>query len=75
MYLAVTLFRYKYDALQDFYNISNHASIVNAMDVARNYLFTEKDYRIKIDILTDKLLGYGRNEDKIIERPDTEIRS
>jgi hypothetical protein len=75
MYLAVTLFKYEYSALMDFYNINNHASIVNALEVARNYLFTEKEYKRRIEILTDKLLGYGANTSEIIERSDTEIRT
>lgn len=74
MYLAATLFKYKYDELQEFYNIRNHASIVNAMNVARNYLFTDKEYKQKVEILTNKLLGYnGTDRDyETDEERDTE---
>ena len=71
MYLAVTLYRYEYEPLLEFYDMKNHATIVSALDNVRDLMFSDKNFNEKIQICTDKLLGYGANNENANERSDT----
>lgn len=77
MYLAVTLYGYEYTQVLDFYNLVNHATVVHALENIDDYMETDKHYKKAVEELTDKLLGYDRytNDEQIIERSDSEVRT
>lgn len=71
MYLAVVLFKYEYEPLLEFYNMKNHATVVSALDNVRDLMYSDKKFNEKIEAITDKLLGYGTNNENANKRSDT----
>ena len=67
-YLAAILFGYTQYEIGEFYKIKNRSLISNNNENVESLLSTDKYYRMDIDIITNKLLGYDKTE---IQRTDT----
>ena len=67
IYLATSLYKYTQADLCEFYSLKNHSSINFAVTTVENWLDTDKDFRIKVEQITNKLLGY----EQIYQKPIT----
>lgn len=67
-YLATSLYKYTQFELRDFYTLKNHSSISLAIIKVENWLDTDKHFKIEVEQITNKLLGY----EQIYQRPITD---
>jgi hypothetical protein len=58
MYLATGLYQYTQPELLEFYDLKDHSSISLAITKIENWLDTDKHFKIEVEQLTNKLLGY-----------------
>ena len=58
MYLANILFGHNQYDIRDFYTIQNRSSVSNAITKVEEWLATDKHFRIDLEQITNKLLGY-----------------
>ena len=65
MYLATSLYKYTQFELRDFYTVKNHSSVSIAITRVEGWLDTDKYFKVDIEQITNKLLGY----EQIYQKP------
>jgi len=63
-YLAIKLFGYSQDEISNFYGITNRSLISNNNENVEKLLSTDNYYKLDLEIITNKLLGYDENENQ-----------
>jgi len=62
MYIAHVRYKYTYETIAEFYNLSQHSTILKACEKVENLMSTEEEYKLDVEKVTYKVTNDEERE-------------